>query len=56
MSNELELIAQVTSTGDLRGKLIEADGAKVEVEALLLKHVRFIFLASILFPDEFVAS
>lgn len=47
MSNEVESIAQITSTGDLRAKLIEAEGAKVEVEALLLKRVRFIFLSSI---------
>lgn len=51
MSNELELIAQITSTGNLRGKLIEAEGAKVEVEALLLKHVRFI-----LFWPRFVST
>jgi len=37
MDKELDTIAQVTSTGDLRSKLIEADEAKVEVEAILLK-------------------
>lgn len=39
MDKELENIAQVTSTGDLRTKLVEADEAKVEVEAILLKRV-----------------
>lgn len=40
MTNELELIAQVTSTGDLRSKLVQADEAKVDVEAILTKRVR----------------
>lgn len=39
MDKELEAIAQVTSTGELRGKLLEADEAKVEIEAILLKRV-----------------
>lgn len=47
MGNELESIAQITSTGDLRAKLIETEGAKVEIEANLLKCVRFILLTSI---------
>lgn len=41
MDKELETIAQVSSTGDLRGKLVEAEEAKVEIEAILLKRVRF---------------
>lgn len=44
MGDELESIAQITSTGDLRTKLIEAEAAKVDVEAHLLKCVRFIYL------------
>lgn len=39
MDKELDIIAQVSSTGDLRGKLAEAEEAKVEVEAILLKRV-----------------
>lgn len=41
MDKELETIAQITSTGDLRGKLVEAEEAKVENEAILLKRVNF---------------
>lgn len=53
MDKELDAIAQVTSTGELRGKLLEADEAKVEIEAILLKRVKFnakavILLASLL--------
>lgn len=40
MDKELDAIAQVTSTGELRGKLLEADEAKVEIEAILLKRVK----------------
>lgn len=40
MDKELETIAQVSSVGDLRGKLVEAEEAKVEIEAILLKRVR----------------
>lgn len=40
MDKELETIGQVSSTGDLRGKLVEAEEAKVEIEAILLKRVR----------------
>lgn len=39
MDKELDIIAQVSSTGDLRGKLAEAEEAKVDVEAILLKRV-----------------
>lgn len=39
MDKELETIAQISSTGDLRSKLVEADEAKVEVEAVLMKRV-----------------
>lgn len=41
MDKELEAIAQVTSTGELRSKLLEADEVKVEIEAVLLKRVCF---------------
>lgn len=41
MDKELETIAQVSSIGDLRGKLVEAEEAKVEIEAILLKRVCF---------------
>lgn len=40
MDKELETIAQVSSVGDLRGKLVEAEEAKVEIEAILMKRVR----------------
>jgi len=39
MDKELELITQVTTVGDLKEKLEEAEEAKVEVEALLLERV-----------------
>lgn len=41
MDKELEAIAQVTSTGELRSKFLEADEVKVEIEAILLKRVCF---------------
>lgn len=44
MDKELEIIAQTTSTGDLRGKLLQAEEAKVEIEAILLKRVRMRFV------------
>lgn len=40
MDKELDKIAEVSSIGDLRGKLVEAEEAKVEIEAILLKRVR----------------
>lgn len=40
MDKELDLIAQTTSTGELRSKLVQAEEAKVEVEAILMKRVR----------------
>lgn len=43
MDKELELITQVTTVGDLRSKLIEAEEVKVEVEAILLERVSFPF-------------
>lgn len=39
MDKELDIIAQVTSTGDLRSKLAEAEEVKVDVEAILLERV-----------------
>lgn len=39
MDKELESITQVTTVGDLRSKLLEAEEAKVEVEAILLERV-----------------
>lgn len=39
MGKELELISQVTSSGELHNKLTEAEEAKVEIEAILLKRV-----------------
>lgn len=39
MGKELETIAQVTSSRDLRYKLVEAEAEKVEIEAILLKRV-----------------
>lgn len=39
MGKELETIEQVTSSGELRNKLVEAEEAKVEIEAILLKRV-----------------
>lgn len=39
MGKELETIAQVTSSGDLRNNLVEAEAMKVEIEAILLKRV-----------------
>lgn len=39
MDKELDSITQVTTVGDLRSKLIEAEEAKVEVEAVLLERV-----------------
>lgn len=39
MDKELDSITQVTTVGDLRGKLLEAEEAKVEVEAILLERV-----------------
>lgn len=39
MDKELESITQVTTVGDLRSKLVEAEEAKVEVEAILLERV-----------------
>lgn len=47
MGKELELIAQVASVGDLRNKLTEAEEAKVDIEAILLKRV-----CSILMPKK----
>lgn len=47
MGKELELIAQVASVGDLRNKLTEAEEAKVDIEAILLKRV-----CSILMPNK----
>lgn len=41
MDKELDYIAQVTTIGDLHSKLNEAEEAKVEVEAVLLKRVSF---------------
>lgn len=41
MGKELEAIAQVTSNDELRNKLVEAEEAKVEIEAILLKRVSF---------------
>lgn len=41
MGKELEAIGQVTSSGELRNKLVEAEEAKVEIEAILLKRVSF---------------
>lgn len=40
MDKELESITQVTTVGDLRAKLLEAEEAKAEVEATLLERVR----------------
>jgi hypothetical protein len=39
MSKELEAIGQVTHVGDLPGKLLEVEEAKVEVENQLLERV-----------------
>lgn len=39
MDKELESITQVTTVGDLRSKLVEAEEVKVEVEAILLERV-----------------
>lgn len=39
MDKELESITQVTTVGDLRAKLLEAEEAKAEVEATLLERV-----------------
>lgn len=39
MGKELEMIEQLTSSGALRNKLVEAEEAKVEIEAILLKRV-----------------
>lgn len=39
MDKELDSITQVTTVGDLRDKLLEAEEAKVEVEAVLLERV-----------------
>jgi len=41
MDKELDSITQVTTVGDLRSKLLEAEEAKVEVEAVLLERVSF---------------
>lgn len=43
MGKELETIEQVTSCGELHNKLVEAEEAKAEIEAILLKRVSFIF-------------
>lgn len=43
MGKELEMIEQVTSSGELRKKLVEAEEAKVEIEAILLKRVSLAF-------------
>lgn len=43
MGKELETIEQMTSCGELHNKLIEAEEAKAEIEAILLKRVSFIF-------------
>lgn len=48
MGKELESIEQVTSSGELRNKLVEAEEAKVEIEAILLKRVSTIFSIIIL--------
>lgn len=57
MDKELDSITQVTTVGDLRSKLIEAEEAKVEVEAVLLERVICgkgnFFLAAITFDFEF---
>ena len=39
MDKELEHITQVTTAGDLKDKLQEAEDAKVTVEAVLLERV-----------------
>lgn len=39
MDKELESITQVTTVGDLRAKLVEAEEAKTEVEAILMERV-----------------
>lgn len=39
MGKELETIEQVTSSGELHNKLVEAEEAKAEIEAILLKRV-----------------
>lgn len=39
MDKELDSITQVTQVGDLRSKLLAAEEAKVEVEAVLLERV-----------------
>lgn len=39
MGKELEAIEQVTSSGELHNKLVEAEEAKAEIEAILLKRV-----------------
>lgn len=41
MGKELETVSQVTSSEELHTKLVEAEDAKVEIEAILLKRVRF---------------
>lgn len=43
MGKELETIEQVTSCGELHNKLVEAEEAKAEIEAILLKRVSYIF-------------
>lgn len=57
MDKELESITQVTTVGDLRSKLVEAEDVKVEVEAVLLERVRLrsyhIFL---LYPQKYIAT
>lgn len=44
MGKELESIVQVTSCVELHNKLIEAEEAKVEIEAILLKRVSLIII------------
>lgn len=41
MDKELEQIGQMTTVGNLRDKLQEAEEAKVEIEAVLLERVIF---------------
>lgn len=47
MGKELETVSQVTSSQELQSKLLEAENAKVEIEAILLKRVRLIKCFSI---------
>lgn len=59
MDKELESITQVTTVGDLRSKLVEAEEAKVEVEAVLLERVStstyFLFSRKAFFLSLFTA-